>query len=132
MDPVIGPNNISSLTVNNGAIVHLSGSSAAAVIFAGSSGMLQLDHPAGFSGTISGFAGQDQIDLTSVAFSSNTRLGYLANAGNLGGTLSVSDGVHSASLALLGQYIASSFVTASDGHGGTLVSEGTLESLPYR
>ena len=123
MDPVIGPNNISSLTVNNGAIVDLSRSSAAAVTFAGSSGMLQLDHPAGFSGTISGFAGRDQIDLTSVAFSSNTTLGYLPNAGNLGGTLSVSDGVHNVSLALLGQYIASSFVTASDGHGGTLVSE---------
>jgi large repetitive protein len=123
MDPVIGPNNISSLTVNNGAIVDLSGSSAAAVTFAGSSGTLQLDHPAGFSGTISGFAGQDQIDLTSVAFSSNTTLGYLPNAGNLGGTLSVSDGVHNVSLALLGQYIASSFVTASDGHGGTLVIE---------
>ena len=120
MDPVIGPNNISSLTVNNGAIVDLIGSSAAAVTFAGSSGMLQLDHPAGFSG---GFAGQDQIDLTSVAFSSNMTLGDLPNAGNLGGTLNVSDGVHHASLALLGQYMASSFVTASDGHGGTLVSE---------
>ena len=122
MDPVIGPNNISSLTVNNGAIVDFSGSSAAAVTFAGSSGMLQLDHPAGFSGTISGFAGQDQIDLTSVAFSSNTTLGYLPNAGNLGGTLNVGDGVHHAR-ALLGQYMASSFVTVSDGHGGTLVSE---------
>ena len=128
MDPVIGPNNISSSTVNNGAIVDLSGSSGAAVTFAGSSGTLQLDHPASFSGTISGFAGQDQIDLTSIAFSSNTTLGYLPNAGNLGGTLNVSDGVHHASLALLGQYMASSFVTASDGHGGTLISEGAQSS----
>ena len=128
MDPVIGPNNISSLTVNNGAIVDLSGSSGAAVTFAGSSGTLQLDHPASFSGTISGFAGQDQIDLTSIAFSSKTTLGYLPNAGNLGGTLNVSDGVHHASLALLGQYMASSFVTASDGHGGTLISEAAQSS----
>jgi hypothetical protein len=37
--------------------------------------------------------------------------------------LTVSDGRHAASIALLGNYMAGSFVTAADGHGGTLVKE---------
>jgi hypothetical protein len=34
----------------------------------------------------------------------------------------VSDGVHTANIALFGQYAASSFVTASGRHGGTLIT----------
>jgi hypothetical protein len=37
--------------------------------------------------------------------------------------LTVSDGAHVAKLTLLGNYLASVFVAASDGHGGTVVSE---------
>jgi len=33
------------------------------------------------------------------------------------------DGAHAASLALLGQYMASSFVTAGDGQGGTPLAD---------
>ena len=40
-----------------------------------------------------------------------------------GWQLNVSDGIHSAHIPLLGNYMASSFATASDGHGGTLVTE---------
>jgi hypothetical protein len=36
-----------------------------------------------------------------------------------GGTLSVTDGTHTANIALLGNYLASAFVASSDGHGGT-------------
>jgi hypothetical protein len=39
------------------------------------------------------------------------------------GTLSVGDGTHIANIALLGSYMASTFVAASDAHGGTLISE---------
>jgi hypothetical protein len=45
------------------------------------------------------------------------------NAAGTGGTLTVSDGRHAASIALFGSYIAGSFVIAADGHGGTLVRE---------
>ena len=41
----------------------------------------------------------------------------------LSGELKVSDGIHTANIALLGNYMASTFVMASDGHGGTLISE---------
>jgi hypothetical protein len=37
----------------------------------------------------------------------------------------VSDGANTANLALLGNYMASSFATASDGHGGTVISAAT-------
>jgi hypothetical protein len=60
------------------------------------------------------------IDLSAIGFSANTTLGYSANSDNSGGTLTVSDGPHARSLALLGQHMASSFVMGSDGHGGTL------------
>jgi hypothetical protein len=32
-------------------------------------------------------------------------------------------GTHIATIALLGNYMATSFVTAADGHGGTLIAE---------
>ena len=38
-------------------------------------------------------------------------------------TVTPADGAHAASLALLGQFMASSFVTAGDGHGGTPLAD---------
>ena len=92
-----------------------------AVTFAGSSGTLWLDQPSTFKGTVSGFGGQDGIDLPGIAFGADTTLGYLPNSKGTGGTLSVTDGALSAKIALLGNYIASSFALESDNHGGTMV-----------
>ena len=111
------------VTINNGATSDINAPSTAAVTFAGSSGTLQLDQSASFAGTIAGFTGQDQLDLTDISFSANTTLGYAANSNNSGGALTVSNGASTANIALLGNYIAASFVTVSDGHGGTLISE---------
>jgi hypothetical protein len=38
-----------------------------------------------------------------------------------GGTLHVTDATHTANIGLLGNYLASTFTTSSDGHGGTSV-----------
>jgi hypothetical protein len=81
---------------------------------------LLLDLASDFAGKISGFGGKDRLDLADIGFGSHTTLGYSAN-GNGGGTLTVSDADHIAKIALLGNYMASSFVAASDGHGGTLI-----------
>jgi hypothetical protein len=35
-----------------------------------------------------------------------------------------------ANIALLGSYMASSFVAASDGHGGTMISEAAQSATP--
>jgi hypothetical protein len=51
--------------------------------------------------------------------------------------LSISDGINSANIALLGSYIASTFATPSNGHGATLMTEAqsanqyTPLSLPH-
>ena len=112
----------------SGGVVDFGAASSIAVSFANASGTLQLDASSannghGYSGSISGFGGPDQFDLTDIAFGTNTTLGYAANANNTGGTLTVSDGAHTANLALLGQYAASSFAAAGDGHGGTVITD---------
>jgi len=63
------------------------------------------------------------LDLPNIAFGARTTLAYAENAAGTGGILTVSDGRHATSIALLGNYMAGSFVTAADGHGGTLVKE---------
>ena len=40
------------------------------------------------------------------------------------------DGAHAASLALLGQFMASSFVTAGDGHGATPIADPPSNQQP--
>src|SRR6185437_4799367 len=70
------------------------------------------------------------IDLPNIAFGAQTTLAYAENAAGTGGTLTVSDGRHAAAIALLGNYVAGSFVTAADGHGGTLVTEASQTAQP--
>ena len=111
------------VTVAAGATVELSSAFVGPVSFAGSTGTLQLDQAQSFTGTIAGFGGQDQIDLRDISFGANSTLGYLAKSNNTGGDLTVTGGKHTANIALLGQYAAASFVMASDGHGGTLITE---------
>ena len=70
------------------------------------------------------------IDLPDIAFGAQTTLAYSENAAGTGGTLTVNDGRHAAAVALLGNYMAGSFVTAADGHGGTLVTEASQAAPP--
>jgi hypothetical protein len=98
---------------------------AGKVTFEAPTGMLWLDHPGTFTGMVAGFEGQDVIDLPSIAFNAHTTLGYSDNSSDTAGTLSVNDGAFAAKVALLGNYIAASFVATADGHGGTLITEAT-------
>ena len=70
-----------------------------------------------------GFGIPGQIDLEDIAFGGNTTLGFQEAGSNLSGTLTVGDGTHTANLTLLGQYVAGQFHLASDGAGGTLVTD---------
>ena len=69
-------------------------------------------------------------DLPGIAFGAATTLGYAENAAGTGGTLIVSDGRHAATIALLGNYIAQSFVAGADGHGGALVTQAKPQQQP--
>ena len=82
-------------------------------------GTLQLDNSANFSGTVAGMIGQDTLDLRDIDFVAIQKAAF--SGSETSGTLSVGDGVHTANIQLLGNYIAAAFTTASDGHGGTFV-----------
>jgi autotransporter passenger strand-loop-strand repeat protein len=98
------------------------------ITFAGS-GTLKLDVSSAFSGTIAGMATSAQmLDLADIAFGSGPTLGYAGNT--LSGILTVSDGAHTATLALLGDYATANFHMANDGNGGTLVTDPPLAASP--
>ena len=206
-----------SATIGTGATLELTAADSASVTFAGSTGMLRLDHSSTFSGRISRFggngslSGSDHIDLRDVkyssvhdtysngvltvtdgrgdtaklsfngsyrlsnfrfandgsggtivydppvapssgqnttapkpiessattgldlpdiAFASNVQSapGYLPNSNPAGAMLPVADGIHSANIALLGNYMASSFAMAGDNHGGPMVIADATQS----
>ena len=60
------------------------------------------------------------IDLAKINFAAGQAVGCAGTGA--GGSVTVSDGIHTASIALLGNYMASTFVAASDGHGGTAIT----------
>jgi len=69
--------------------------------------------------------GSNFLDLSDISFVSGTTKGtYSGNTA--GGTLKVTDGTHTANISLLGDYTSSTFVTATDNHGGTLVHDPSL------
>jgi glucose/arabinose dehydrogenase/uncharacterized cupredoxin-like copper-binding protein len=125
-----------SLTVAPGATVEISSAFDKPVAFLGDTGTLKLDDPSSFSGTVAGMSGQDTIDLASINFATVQSPTYSGDSS--GGTLAVTDGARSANIALLGTYLASTFVASSDGHGGTSlvdlpaapVNQNALLSLP--
>jgi hypothetical protein len=102
------------------------------VITAGSGGTVEITDPIVPNGgsvepAHSGTFPQHGIDLPNIAFGAQTTLAYTENAAGTGGTLTVGDGRHVAAIALFGSYMAGSFVTTADGHGGTLVSEAQAQ-----
>ena len=124
---VVDPAPMNPISIADGATAEISASAAAdPVTFAGNTGTLLLDQSQTFSGSISGFGGDDQIDLGDIGFGSTTTLGYAADSSCAGGVLSLSDGVHSAAIELLGQYSAASFSMASDGQAGTMITASIL------
>jgi hypothetical protein len=119
---------LSGATLSGGLIEIQGGGSADEIDFSSTGGTLQLDDSKHFSGVISGFGVPGGIDLRDIAFNSaTTTLGYSGDASS--GILSVSDGVHSANIHLLGQYTAGNFTLQADGNGGTLVTDPPLGSV---
>jgi hypothetical protein len=108
----------SSIVVGSGASVELTGAYSGSITFAGATGSVTIDDPEDFSGKIGGqLAIGDVIDLAGITAGSSATLAYSGN--NSPGMLTVSDGIHTANIALLGNYSLANFTVASDGHGGT-------------
>jgi hypothetical protein len=107
-----------SLVVGAGASVELTGTYSGQITFAGASGTLTIDRSANFSGKIVGqLAIGDVVDLRDITAGAKAKIAYSGN--NSPGILTVSDGTHVASIALLGNYSLANFTASSDGHGGT-------------
>ena len=110
-------------TVAAGSVPEVRLSDSGTVTFAGPTGTLWLDRPSTFTSKVAGFGAQESIDLPTIPFGAHTSWGTREQQRHRW-HLSVKEGTHIAELALLGNYIAGSFVTASDGYGGTLITEG--------
>ena len=123
--PVTGTGAGEAITIAAGATEGILSAYSGTVSFAGTSGSLQLYDPFSFSGTVAGLTSQqDTLDLKTINFATIGTPSYSGNSS--GGTLSVTDGTHIANIALLGNYLASTFVTSSDGHGGTIIADPLL------
>ena len=110
-------------SVGAATTVELSAPYAGQVTFEAASTSLKLDNPSSFSGTVAGMSAQDTIDFEDINFAALQQRSFSGNSS--GGMLSLTDGTHAANVALLCNYIASTFVTSSDGHGGTYVVDPT-------
>jgi hypothetical protein len=97
-------------------------STANVALDAAATGTIVLHDSFDFSGVVSGFNGDDHLDLLNLAFGAGTTASYAANQAGTGGTLSVTDGVHTANITLLGQYDPAGFQTEADKTTGTLIS----------
>jgi hypothetical protein len=113
-DGLIGPS-----TIGASGTLEVVSAYSGQVSFTASTGTLKLLNSSSFAGTVAGMTGQDTIDFADID-STKVHQPIYSGTGS-GGTLVVTDGTHTANIALLGNYMASTFVTSSDGHGGTNV-----------
>jgi hypothetical protein len=100
------------------------------VAFTGATGTLELAQSQAYAGAISGFShsGGTALDLTDIAFGGATKASYSGTTAS--GVLTVTDGSHTAHIALTGDYTTSTFTAASDGHGGTSVVDPARGPAP--
>jgi hypothetical protein len=108
-------------TIGADKTLELSSAYSGQLSFAADTGTLKLDNSATFAGTVAGMTGHDTIDFTDIDPTKAQAASYSGDTS--GATLSVTDGTHTANIALLGNYLASGFVASSDGHGGTNIIE---------
>ncbi|WP_168878864.1 S-layer family protein [Rhizobium sp. P28RR-XV] len=73
-----------------------------------------IDHAAAFTGTIVGLDGNDALRFGDISAATGS-FSYAENAAKTGGVLTVTDGTHTASIGLTGDYSASDFSLNHDG-----------------
>jgi probable HAF family extracellular repeat protein len=112
-----------NFTITGSTELELFGASISNVTFAaGDTGTLKLDSSFAFAGTVAGLAPGNYVDLADLAYQGNNAPVYNSTGTNTG-TLAVAEGSSTVNIAMLGSYIAGSFVASSDGRGGTLVTD---------
>ena len=110
-------------TIDGNATLEFAGASNQDTGFsAAASGTLRLAQSSSYTGTVSGFGEGDQLVLADIVSRPETSMAFTPNEGGTGGTLAVSDGVHTANIALAGQYSAQGFHLSVDSSTGALIS----------
>jgi hypothetical protein len=119
-------------TVAGGGTLELNHASSETITFQGGTGSLLLDQPQSFTGEIAGFTAtapeathSDTIDLVGINYES---AGFAETYNSSAGVLALTDGVHGASFKFEGFNGALNF--ASDGHGGTLITDPPPQAKP--
>jgi Tryptophan-rich Synechocystis species C-terminal domain len=111
-------------TIGAGETLQVTSTYSGQVVFTATTGILELWKSSSFAGTVAGMTADDIIDFDMI---DPTKVQVPIYSGDSsGGTLTVTDGSHTASIALLGNYLSSTFVASSDGHGGTKVVDPAL------
>ena len=107
--------------IDNGGIIEFGGTSSANIHFGdanpGAWNVIKLNDVDRFSGSIANWDANDELDLVDIDYNSAT-MSYAADTG----LLTVSDGVDTLSVTLIGQYTDSQFLLDLDGTGGTLIT----------
>jgi hypothetical protein len=110
-----------SLQVDAGAILQLDGADSLNVAFTSSTGRLILKDPVNFTGTISGLTGNDQVDLANINWQAAQLSSVSYSPTTNVTTLVITDGQHTSTILLVGDYTSSTWTFSSDGNGGTIV-----------
>lgn len=91
------------------------------ITFSGQGGRLRIDSADQFAAGVSGFTGSDEINLGSISAVAGTTVSFSGTSTQ--GTVTVTDGTHTASIHLFGQYVASGFhLNADNTHGGSALT----------
>ena len=131
-----GSPNSGALTIESGSTAEIDSASAQTIYFAnngGTAGTLVLDDLKDFTGQVVGFAGDgtaansDSIDLKDIDFNHLTHEAYTENNAGTGGTLTLSDGMHTANINFVGNYELENFKLSNDGSNGTLIVDPPVE-----
>jgi autotransporter passenger strand-loop-strand repeat protein len=130
-DYVASGGTASATTISAGTLELASGGSATGTttFIAGGGGTLRLDDSVHFGGLIAGFGQPEHLDLSDIAFDANTHVSFAEAGNNTSGTLTVTDGLHTANLTLLGQYATAQFTSGDDGHGGTQIGDPPIMAM---
>jgi len=105
--------------IDDGCVLDVAGAvSSGTMQFLGDGGLLTLEAPALFAGTIAGLGGGSTIDLH--GFTTAATLAFAASPS--GGTLTVTQGAKSASLAFANDLTSHNFIMTADSHGGVRIS----------
>ena len=120
-----------SATLNGGTLeIGARATDAQSVTFGAAGGKIQIDTGGSFSGSIAGLVAGDQIDLSTIGYGLGTTATYVSDTGDVGGTLTVTDGQHSISLHLVGDYSNAHFAGSADANGDTLITLNANDDAP--